>query len=245
MNRKIFIAITFSFVFALTGCGGRKHERQGTVSVSGTGTVQAPPDMIQMTVSFSHVAPTTKIAKKEVEDRMQQIFKILHDENVDEKHIKTVSLRYNIETGYRNGRWVTIGQRAEQTISVKITDIMNKPERFPALLDRITAIDRVEISNIQFDIENKAEFFRQSRELAYQKALDKANQYADLSKRRIGKVLTISEKESRDNIMFGRTLMNNVRVMEQAAADEYSVSSSVPSGEREITSEINVTFLLE
>jgi uncharacterized protein YggE len=53
--------------------------------------------------------------------------------------------------------------------------------------------------------------------LAYQKAFDKAKQYAELSGRKIGKVLTISEGVSRD-ITQTRVFMNNLRF---EAADEF------------------------
>ena len=123
-----------------------------------------------------------------------------------------------------------------------MNDIINNPERFPLLLDKITAINRVEIHNIQFDVENKTELFKQSRELAFEKAFEKASQYAELSGRKIGKVLTITEGVSRD-IAQTRAFMDNVRF--EAAGSYFSDNSFVPTGERGVTSEIYITFLLE
>ncbi|MDR3061352.1 MAG: SIMPL domain-containing protein [Dysgonamonadaceae bacterium] len=145
------------------------------------GTVLAQPDMVLMNVSFSHTASTTKEAKKAVEQTMQQILKILQEENVKDKFIKTISLNYDVEYDYRSGRRVRLGQRAQQTIVVIINDMINTPEKFSSILDKITAIDKVDVQDIKFDIENKTELFKQSRELAYQKAFDKALQYAELS----------------------------------------------------------------
>jgi uncharacterized protein YggE len=108
------------------------------------------------------------------------------------------------------------------------------------LLDKITVIDRVVIRDIRFDTENKTELFKQSRELAYQKAFDKASQYADLSGLKIVKALTISEERSRD-ILFGAYQSN----VAYRAAELSVPAASVPTGEQEVTSEIAVTFLLE
>ncbi|MDR3173597.1 MAG: SIMPL domain-containing protein [Treponema sp.] len=80
----------------------------------------------------------------------------------------------------------------------------------------------------------------QTRELAYQKALDKARQYADLAGLKIVKTLTVSEAGNRD-ILFG-AYQNNVAYR---AAELSASSASVPAGEQEVTSEIMVTFLLE
>ena len=174
---------------------------------------------------------------------MQQILAILKAENVEDKFLKTTSLNYDVEYEYRNGRRVTLGQRAQQTIVVTVNDMINTPERFSSILDQITSIDKVEVQNIQFDIEHKTELFKQSRELAYQKAYDKAVQYAELSGRRIGKVLTISEVVSRD-VAQTRAFQNNLMFKEEALAMD-SGGSGIPTGEQGVSSEINIVFSLE
>jgi uncharacterized protein YggE len=239
-NKKfhaLFLLLNAVFVIS---CGVNKPTGQSTVSVSGIGSVMVQPDMVRMNINFSHVAQTTKQAKEEVDQKMQKILDVLKEEGVEDKNIRTASLSYGAELEYRDGRSIQIGQRADQTIVVSINDIANNSNKFSILLDKIAAIDRVVIRDISFDTENKTELFKQTRELAYQKALDKANQYAALSGLKITKTLTISEERSRD-ILFG-TYQNNVAYR----AAELSVpSASVPTGEQEVTSEIMVTFLLE
>jgi uncharacterized protein YggE len=244
MNREFFTGVAFSIMlFLLISCNTRVQESPHTVSVSGIGTVLAQPDMALVNVYFSHTAPTTKEAKRAVEETMRRILQILQEEKVEDNFIKTVSLSYDMEYDYRSGRRVRLGQRAQQMIVITLNDMINRPERFPSLLDKITTIDRVEVHNIQFDIENKTELYRQSRELAYQKAYDKAIQYAALSGRKIGKVMTISEGLSRD-VTQTRTSMNNF-MLKEAAGYAFDEASSVPAGERGVTSEINITFSLE
>lgn len=243
MNNKFFTSIAFILMFfAMTSCNLRVQEDQNSVTVSGIGTVLSQPDMVLMNISFSHTASTTKQAKTAVEQTMQQILKILKNENIEDKFLKTISLNYDVEYEYRNGRRTKLGQRAQQTIIVTINDIINSPERFSSILDKVTTIDKVEVQNIQFEIENKTELFKQSRELAFQKAFDKAQQYAELSGRKIGKVLTISEVVSRDMAQT-RAFQNNLAYKEQAflLADQ----SVIPTGEQGVSSEINIVFSLE
>lgn len=243
MNQKIFAGIAFSLIlFLVTSCNPKVQDSQNSVSVSGVGTVLTQPDMVLMNIGFSHTAPTTKEAKRVVEQTMQQILKILQEENVEDKYVKTISLNYDVEYDYRSGRRVRLGQRAQQTIVVTVNDMINAPERFSSILDKITTIDKVEVQDIKFDIENKTELFKQSRELAYQKAFDKAQQYAELSKRKIGKVLTISEVVSRD-VAQTRAFMNNQYLKEEAL--DLSDNSVVPTGEQGVSSEINIVFSLE
>jgi len=243
MNKKSFTGIAFSLMlFLLITCNAKAQETQSTVSVSGVGTVLAQPDMVLMNVNFSHIAPTTKAAKEAAEKTMRQILQILQEENIEDKFIKTISLNYDVATEFRTGRRVRLGERVQQTVVVTVNDIINRPERFSSLLEKVTAIDKVQVSNIRFDIENKTELFKQSRELAFQKAFEKATQYAELSGLKIDKVKTISEVTSRDFIL-PRAIMSNVAF--DTAADFETSVSTIPAGEREVTSEINITFLLK
>jgi len=242
MTKKLFTGIAFSMFLLMTSCNLNVREGQDSVSVSGIGTVLAQPDMVVMNIGFSHTAKTTKQAKTEVEQTMQQILNILREENVEDKFVKTISLNYDVEYDYRSGGRVTIGQRAQQTIVVTINNMINAPERFSSILDKITAIDKVEVQNIQFDIEHKTELFKQSRELAYQKAYDKAQQYAELSNRKIGKVISISEVVSQD-VAQTRAFQNNQMFKEEALAMD--AGSAVPSGEQGVSSQINIVFSLE
>jgi uncharacterized protein YggE len=240
INKKIFAVVLLMGPALFMACDANRQDGQSTVSVSGIGTVMVQPDMVQVTVNFSHVAPTTKQAKEEVDQKIRQILDILKEENIADKNIRTASLNYGAEMAYRDGRAVQVGQRADQSISVIINDIANDSDRFSVLLDKITSVDRVVIRDIKFDTENKTDLYRQTRELAYQKALDKANQYAELSGLKVVKTLTITEERSRD-VLFGAYQKN---VAYEAA--ELSVpSASVPTGEQEVTSEIMVTFLLK
>lgn len=243
MDKKRFTGIAFLLMlFLVTSCSLKVEESQDSVSVSGIGTVLSQPDMVLMNIGFSHTAPTTKQAKTAVERTMQQILEILRQENIEDKFIKTISLNYDEEYEYRNGRRIRLGQRAQQTIIVTLNDMVNAPERFSSILDKLTAIDKVEVQNIRFDIENKTELFKQSRELAYQKAYDKASQYAELAGRKIGKVLSISEVVSRD-VAQTRALQSNMAFKEESLVR--SDYSAVPTGEQGVSSEINVVFALE
>ena len=238
-NRINLVFVLFA-VFILIGCNEKKLDEHSTVIVSGIGIVLVQPDMVQMNINTSYTAQTMQQAKREVDNKMQQIINILKSDNIEDKDIKTVSLSYDREIEYMNGRNVLIGQRAHQAIIVTINDIINKPNRLPELLDKLTAIDRVVITNIIFDTLDKTELFTQSRELAYQKALDKANQYAELTGHKIVKALRVSEERNRDII--------RVAAHSNVSYDGAGYSTGafpVPTGEQEVITEIIVTFLME
>lgn len=246
MKRIFFTVIVFTSLFlSLASCNLNMQESRDRISVLGTGTVLAQPDMARINIGFSYTKSTVSEAKTAAEQTLQRILGILRQENVEDKFVKTVDLNFDTEYEYRNRRRYRIGQRVQQTILVTINDMVKSPERLSSALNKITAIDNVEVHNISFDIENKTELFKRSRELAYQKALDKARQYAELSNRRLGKVLSVSEVKSRDFIQ-NRAVQNLAANMElEAEVTEDTFDVILPTGEQGISTEINVIFSLD
>ncbi|MDR0670130.1 MAG: SIMPL domain-containing protein [Treponema sp.] len=226
----------------ISGCDKKdEQQRQSTISVFGTGTVLVQPDTIQMTVSLSKVAQTTKLAQDEVSNMVRQALIILKEANVEDKNIATTSLTFNSEYEYINRR-VLIGQKAEQRITFSIEDIDTDNEKISGIIDRLIQINGIELNQLNFSVKSNTEYFIRSRELAFQKAVEKANQYAELSQLKIIRVLSISEEGNQQISPITNRFLNQSMVQEAAAG---SGSTIVPAGELEITTRILVEFLLE
>jgi len=231
-----FLIVTIVFIF---GC----QKKQSTISVIGTGTVLAQPDIVQMVITLSDLAETTKMAQDEVNKMVRQALTILKDAGIEDKNIMTASLNFRSEYEYTSRR-VLIGQRAEQSITFSVDNINNNSERVSEIIDRLIQINGIELNNINFSVKNNTDYFIKSRELAYQKAVEKASQYAELSNLKIIKVLNISE-----DINQQLSPINNRRMPapypQEAQASADGDSSIVPMGELEITTRIFIEFLLE
>ncbi len=238
IEKHFFKTIILLLIFIiLSGCNNKNS--QSTVSVIGIGTVMAEPDLAEMTISLTYVAPATRQAQEEVNKMAARLFEIFKKAGIEDKDIRTTSLSFRPEYQYSNNRQTLVGQRAEQSVIVKINEINTNKEKLPRLLDEITSVDKVILQQINFGIKDKSELFSQSRELAYQKAVDKANQYASLSGVKVVKALSISEFESNN---FYSPIAQN-----KASFDYLSNSSAanLPTGELEITSQVSVVFLIK
>jgi uncharacterized protein YggE len=77
--------------------------------------------------------------------------------------------------------------------------------------------------------------------LAFQKALDKAKQYAALSGKTLIGVRNITESDSRDTQFLQSNTLSS-RTLAYVGDDRYS---SIPMGEQEITTEIKVEYTME
>jgi uncharacterized protein YggE len=244
---RIVCVVSICIGVALSGCNSENQQQQtqSTISVFGIGTVLTQPDMVQMNISLSNVAQTTRQAQEAVNNMVRQALQILKDSAIEDKNISTASLRFNPEYEWGNTRRIVIGQKAEQIIAFSINDINDNAEKVSKIIDQLIQIDGIELNQMNFSVKDNKELFIKSRELAYQKAVEKANQYAELSGLKIIKTLCISEEGNSpilpQNIMFSNQLTSSAGG-EMADA---SGSTVLPTGELEITTKILVAFLLE
>jgi len=236
---KIFMALIF--IMLISGCNGNL-QNQSTISVFGTGTVLAQPDMIQMTITLSNVAQSTRTAQEAVNRMVRQALEILKNNGIEDKNISTTSLTFRSEYEYTTRR-ILVGQRAEQILTFSIDNINNdiENEKVSRIIDQLIQINGIEMNQISFGVKNNTEYFVRSRELAYQKAVEKANQYAELSNLKIKRVLSITEEVQQHYAPINR--FSNQLAYAEASRDVGS--TIVPAGELEITTNILVVFALK
>ena len=236
--KKIGFIVAGIAILCFAGCA----KRQSSVIVSGIGTVSAQPDTVQMHISLSKTAPTTRQAQEEVGVMVKKAIKILQDAGVEEKNIQTASLRFMPEYEWGGPRRLLVGQKAEQAIAFSIENLNGTS----AIIDQLIEINGIELQNMQFNVKDNSALYVRSRELAFQKALEKAEQYAKLSGMKVAGTLSISE-DGVNNVspVLNRALNGRMAVetsAKQAAADSSTV---LPTGEMEITSRVVIEFLLK
>jgi len=234
-----FLALITVFV---SGCNNESDKQnRSTISVFGIGTVSVQPDIIQMNITLSNIAPTTKRAQEEVSKMVRQVMKILKDANIEDKNINTASLTFNSEYEYTSRR-ILVGQRAQQSITFSIENITEDNEKASSIIDQLIQINGIELNQVNYSVKDTTEYYVKSRELAFQKAVEKANQYAELSKLKIIKVLSISDQGTQQV----STTSNRLRQFaDEMVSSADKVSTVLPIGELEITTNIMVLFLLK
>lgn len=218
----------------------KQGDAQPNITIQGIGQVHAQPDLATLNLSITHTAPTTQMARGVVGSAVQSILAELQRLGVEKEYIETKSLNYRTEHDYYNDKRILIGIRASQSLSIRVTDIDTQPERLSTILDRVSSIEHVELDGVYFDIRNKEELYKQSRELAYKKARDKAEQYARLSGKRLGAVLSLHESRNYD-------VGQSYKVSHSDSAEfirEDSMSFSVPTGEQGVSTELTISFAL-
>ena len=248
MNKFLIGAMTLltGTVLSVSSLKAQEVNKDNTITLTGNGAVSIQPDMANISLSISYLAPTTRESKDKVDRSLRQVLSILRQERVEEEDIKTTSLNYNTEYDYTNNKRVKVGQRVVQSIQVTVHNLAQSGEKLSSILDKIVSVNNVELQSIDFGLEKTEDLYKESRALAFGKAKEKAEQYANLAGRRLGKVLIITEEHSGD-VAVKR--YNKMRPLQAKAAvlDSYEATkgSIIPTGEETIESTVTITFTLE
>lgn len=182
---------------ALSGCDSHNSGFLGAdprqVTVFGSGQVQGVPDTLIADVGIQVTAADVTSAMNQTNDRQQAVIDALVGAGLDRKDIRTT--RVTVAPQYSNpepaGTATITGYRADNDIEVKIhpTDAAS---RLLALVVS-TGGDATRISSVSYSIGDDSQLVKDARARAFQDAKNRADQYAQLSGLRLGKVISISE----------------------------------------------------
>ncbi|HEY1442408.1 MAG TPA: SIMPL domain-containing protein [Mycobacterium sp.] len=163
------------------------------VTVLGSGQVQGVPDTLTADVGIEFTAPDVTTAMNQTNDRQQAVINALVGAGLDRKDISTteVTLQPQYRNPEPNGTATITGYRASNAIQIKIhpTDAAS---RMLALIVN-TGGDATRISSVSYSIADDSQLVKDARARAFNDAKNRADQYAQLSGLRLGKVLSISE----------------------------------------------------
>ena len=198
VSRSIVVAAAGLAVAMLSACD--KHNAAPTpgvnprqVTVLGSGQVQGVPDTLTADVGIEFTAPDVTTAMNQTNDRQQAVINALVGAGLDRKDISTteVTLQPQYRNPEPNGTAAITGYRAGNAIQIKIhpTDAAS---RMLALIVN-TGGDATRISSVSYSIADDSQLVKDARARAFNDAKNRADQYAQLSGLRLGKVLSISE----------------------------------------------------
>lgn len=158
-----------------------------TVSVSGLGKVLGTPDVLSLQMGVERNGPVVNDVLGEANKDLDRIKQSLKTHSVAEKDMQTSNLSINPfwDNNKINGYQVT------QTLTVKLRDLAKAGE---AISDAAAAGgNSTRINGVAFDIEDNVKLVEAARANAFADAKDKAEQYAKLAGRSLGRVSQINE----------------------------------------------------
>ncbi|MGI6374139.1 MAG: SIMPL domain-containing protein [Patescibacteria group bacterium] len=207
-------------------------------SVSGSGTVYAQADIANIEIGLR--TATKKTALEAVTDntkKMNEIIAAVGELGVEKKDIKTANYNLNPVYNYTQARGQElIGYEVYQNISLKIRDL----DKIGEVIAKTTEQGANQVGNISFTIDDEYELKNQARELAINKAQEKAELIAAQSGMKLGRIKDVVE----NYYDYQPVMYSNAKLLLDASFREEGgmASPDIQSGQNEVKVEVTLVY---
>ena len=233
--KKLLVLLTCVALLALCA-GPALAEGEGTkLSVSGNGTVLVESDLAIVTVGVREASADVLVAQATVNEKIAAIKQALLDAGVQETEINTDSINIYANYDYSDNTEVIVGYTANNSLSVRTTDIDN----VGALIDAAFAAGANTLDNVQFTVQDDSE----AREQALTKAVEDARRKADVLAAAVGMQVTAIESIAESGV-YTYDSMRNFAQMDAAATEESGAGTLVQAALVSVDASVSMEFTL-
>jgi uncharacterized protein YggE len=204
------------------------------VVVSGEGLVQATPDRAWITVSAEGRAPSPREAQRRTADLMRPVLDSLRKARVPDEAVRTIGYDLQQEFDFTNGKRVSRGYVARNSIEVRVDDV----GRVGELLESVVNQGATSVSSLRFDVKDEARLEREAVRAAVTNARLKAEAAAAGAGRTLDRLVRIEEAG-------GPSRPAPMAFVRAVAADAGGGVPPVATGQIEVRAQVSVTFSLK
>ena len=234
--KKLLVLLTCVALLALCA-GPALAEGEGTkLSVSGNGTVLVKSDLAIVTVGVREASADVLVAQATVNEKIAAIKQALLDAGVQETEINTDSINIYANYDYSDNTEVIVGYTANNSLSVRTTDIDN----VGALIDAAFAAGANTLDNVQFTVQDDSE----AREQALTKAVEDARRKADVLAAVAGMQVTAIESIAESGV-YTYDSMRNFAQMDAAATEGSGAGTLVQAALVSVDASVSMDFILQ
>jgi len=204
-----------------------------TVAASGEGIVFAVPDRASVAVAVESRAVVQREAQSKTAATMKAVQDRLRALGIPADAIRTTNVNLFIDADYVNGRRVVKGYVSTNAVDVRIDAI----DRVGEVVDAVVAAGATAVSEIRFDVKNRAALEREALTLAVRDARARADAMAAGAARAVGRVLRIEE--------HGVPTAMPMPVRAMAMKESAMADTPVAAGHMEFRARVTLTVTLE
>lgn len=207
-----------------------------TITLTGTGTVRAAPDMATINTGVTTQAETARDALDANTAAMADLVAALREAGLQDRDIQTSDFTVSPQYVYSDRRddsgYSMPPEIRGYHVSNAVTIIVRDLDALGAVLDQAVTVGANTINGINFSVEDPTELEHQARRLAVADAIAKAEVYADAAGFELGSIESITEIERPD---FPQPLM-------RAEAMAVSADMAVPVEAGELAFSVTTTI---
>jgi uncharacterized protein len=183
------LGLTIGAVSACDSHSAKVGDNPREVTVVGSGQVQGVPDTLTADVGIEFTAPDVTAAMNQTNDRQQAVINAVAGAGVDRKDISTTGV--SLQPQYDNAGGTITGYRAGNSIRIKIHPTDSASHVLAVIVG--AGGDATRINSVSYSIADDSQLVKDARARAFADAKNRAEQYAQLSGLKLGKIISISE----------------------------------------------------
>lgn len=206
-----------------------------TVVVRGEGIVRVAPDRAMVRIGAESRDKAPRAAQAANAEAMTAVQQRLAASGIAREAVRTVGVSLQQEFDYRDGKQVSRGYVARNTIEVRVDDLSHLGE----VMDAVVQSGATSIQGLQFDVKDRASLEREALTQAVAAATARAEAAAAGAKRTIERVLRIEEA------FVDGPMRPQPAAMFRMASEQDAASTPVAEGEIEIRAVVSVTAVLK
>ncbi|QHW31949.1 SIMPL domain-containing protein [Paenibacillus rhizovicinus] len=214
--------------------------QKSTITVAGTGKIDAAPDVAYLNVAVEARAATAKEAQSKNAAQFAGLTKLLYDTyKTAAKDVKTTGFSVQPEYEYnsKDGTSKIKGYLAVHNIQVTTRNL----DGIGKLLDDLSASGANRVDGVQFDTEKQDQYELQALDKAMANAKAKADTLAKAAGKQVKEVTAITQNDANSGPIF-----YNKNEMSAAASDAAApASTAIQAGEITISTDITVVYEMQ
>ena len=200
------------------------------ITVQGSGSVSAVPDMVSVTVNASVTAGTILDAQTKVSAIVEKATTMLLELGVREEDLVTSDYSYNPQYSYESDIRRLIGYQASHTLEITCRDV----EMLDNVIGVVTDCGMTNIYSVTYDVADRSGLYMQALELAIRSAQNKAEAMAAASGKTISGLESLNENQSYDA---------RYAVMSTAAKDEAAgINTGIRAGGVSVSASVTAVY---
>ena len=202
------------------------------VVARGEATVKRAPDQARVTIASESRAATAAEAQRLAAEAMTTVQKALAKTALPADAIKTTNYSMQPDLEWANGRSRVKGYIVRNEIEVRVDDM----SKLSGVIDAAGSSGATSMSNLQFDLKDRAAAEREALRLAVQDAMERAKAMAAGAQATLGPILRVEER-----LDDSPRPMPMMRMTQSAAA---AAPTPVSPGDVGIRAEVFVTVAI-
>ena len=205
------------------------------ITVSGEGKVYAKPDIALVNLGVTTQGSTTEEVISKNTEKMNAVIKAVKDMGVEDKDVQTTTYSLSPLYNYTEAKGrVFQGYILEQDIQVKIRNF----EKVGEILQKATEAGSNLTGNLQFTIDDPEQFKQEARAKAIEKAKANAQNLAETSGIKLGKLINVYENYSYPAVYDSFAKLG----MGGGISETSAPAPVIRPGQQEIQITINLTY---